>query len=62
MIEIEFDKEVYEHQDTDYYNGTGAWIIDSVEFGICNVTSEGVDVKYNNKALEETIINHLWRR
>ena len=61
-LTVTFDKEVYEHRDTDYYNGTGAWITDSVDFTLGEVTCDGVEVKYNHKELEKTIIYYLWNR
>lgn len=59
-IEITFDKEVQEHRDTDYYNGTGAWEVDSVDFTLGEVTCDGVEVKYSHKELEKTIKDLLW--
>lgn len=61
-IKVTFDKQGEEHRDTDYYNGTGAWITDSVDFTLGEVTCDGVEVKYNHKALEKTIKDYLWNR
>lgn len=61
-IQIEFDKIVEEHRDTDYYNGTGAWITDSVDFTLGDITCDGVEVKYNHKELEKFIKVYLWNR
>lgn len=61
-LTVTFDKEVYEHRDTDYYNGTGAWITDSVDFTLGEIHCEGVEVRYNHKELEKTIIDYLWNR
>lgn len=61
-IKVTFDKEVESHQDTDYYNGTGAWITDSVDFILDKVTCDGVEVRYNHKELEKTIRDYLWDR
>lgn len=57
-----FDKQVEEHRDTDYYNGTGAWITDSVDFTLGEVACDGVEVRYNHKELEKFIIDYLWNR
>jgi len=62
-IKVTFYKQVEEHCDTDYYNGTGAWITDSVDFTLlCEVTCDGVEVRYNHKELGKTIIDYLWSR
>lgn len=58
-VEIEFSKEAYYHQDTDYYNGTGEWVCDSVEFSLGDVKCEGVEVKYSHRDLEKTIKEYL---
>ena len=59
-IEIEYTKFVSCHQEDDYYNGTGGWVTDSVEFGLGDVKCEGVEVKYSHKDLENTIKEYLW--
>ena len=61
-IQIEFDKIVEEHQDTDYYNGTGEWITDKVEFDFHSVTCGDIVVRYNHKEMERTIRDYLWNR
>ena len=61
-LTVTFDKEVYEHRDTDYYNGTGAWITDSVYFTLGDVTCDGVEVRYSHRELEKTIRDYLWDR
>ena len=61
-IEISFYKYVREHRDDDYYNGTGAWETDSVDFSLGDVECSGVEIKYNSKELEKTIEDYLWNR
>lgn len=59
-IQVSFDMDVKSHQDTDYYNGTGAWITDSVDFALNDVICEGVEIKYSHSQLQRTIIERLW--
>jgi hypothetical protein len=61
-IKVVFNKHVLQHLDDDYYNGTGAWEVDSVDFTLGEIHCEGVEVKYNHKELEKTIIDYLWNR
>ena len=61
-IEISFYKEVACHQEDDYYNGTGGWITESVDFSLGYVECNGIEIKYNSKELEKTIKDYLWDR
>lgn len=61
-IKVSFYKDVCGHLDDDYYNGTGAWEIDSVYFDLGDVECNGIKIKYNSKELEKTIKSYLWNR
>lgn len=61
-IKIEFDKFVEVHQDTDYYNGTGEWITDDVDFELGKIVCEGIDIKYNEREIEKIIKDYLWNK
>ena len=54
-LEVTFSKYVVAHQDTDYYNGTGAWEVDSVEFYLTSITCGDIEVKYNHDRLVWTV-------
>lgn len=58
-IEIDYSKQVCSHREDDYYNGTGAWVTDSVEFSLGEVKCEGIEVKYSHRDLEKTIKEYL---
>lgn len=59
-IEICYSKCIQEHQEDDYYNGTGAWIVDSVDFMIHSIKCGEIEVKYDAKKLDQTINDSLW--
>ena len=59
LIEIHFGKEITKHQENDYYNGTGAWITDNVDFSLFKVECGDIEVKYDEKQLIKTIIEWL---
>ena len=61
-IKVVFNKHVLQHLDDDYYNGTGAWEVDSVDFTLVEVSCDGIEIKYNNKELEKVIKDWLWNR
>ena len=48
------------HQEIDYYNGTGAWVVDDVIFSLNKIDSGDLEVHYNEKHLIETIKDWLW--
>lgn len=61
LIEISFSKEVTAERDDDYYNGTGAWEVKSVEFSLGEVSCGDIEIRYNREKLEKTIEDMLWR-
>lgn len=61
LIEISFSKDVRAERDDDYYNGTGAWEVQSVDFSLGEVKCGDVEVRYNHDKLEKTIEEMLWR-
>lgn len=61
-IVIRFHKIVGEHQENDYHNGTGAWVVDHVEFALLDIESVGIEVKYDQNKLIKTIEDYLWQR
>lgn len=60
-IEISYSKNIAYHRDTDYHNGTGVYIVDDVEFTLLGVVCDGIDVKYDEKQLINTITDYLWK-
>lgn len=61
LIEIRFSKYVRAERDDDYYNGTGAWEIKSVDFSLVDVVCGDVEIRYNHEKLQKTIEEMLWR-
>lgn len=61
IVEISFSKNVRAEQDNDYYNGTGAWEVKSVDFTLGEVNCGNVEIRYNHERLEKTIEEMLWR-
>lgn len=59
-IEILFEKEISWHQENDYYNGTGAYVVDNVEFGLHDIRCGEIKVKYDDDKLRSTINKYLW--
>ena len=60
LIDVYFSKEMKKHQEIDYYNGTGAWVVDDVIFSLNKIDSGDLEVHYNEKHLIETIKDWLW--
>ena len=61
LVEINFSKNVEAERDDDYYNGTGAWEVKSVEFSLGDVKCGDIEIRYSREKLEKTIENMLWR-
>ena len=61
LVEISFSKNVKVERDDDYYNGTGAWEVQSVEFSLGDVKCGDIEIRYNHEKLEKTIEKMLWR-
>lgn len=61
LVEISFSKNVKAERDDDYYNGTGAWEVQSVEFSLGDVKCDDIEIRYNHEKLEKTIEKMLWR-
>lgn len=61
LVEISFSKNVRAERDNDYYNGTGAWEVKSVDFTLEEVKCGDVEIRYNHDKLEKTIEEMLWR-
>lgn len=61
LVEISFSKDVRAERDDDYYNGTGALEVQSVDFSLGEVKCGDVEVRYNHDKLEKTIEEMLWR-
>lgn len=59
-IEICFSKEVKMHQENHYYDGTGAWVTDSVDFVLDNVDAGNINLRYNSVTLTDIIKYRLW--
>ena len=60
LIEISFSKNVRAKRDDDYYNGTGAWEVQSVEFSLGEVKCDDIEIRYSHERLEKTIEEMLW--
>ena len=60
LIEISFSKNVKAERDDDYYNGTGAWEVKSVEFSLGDVKCGDIEIRYSHERLEKTIEEMLW--
>lgn len=60
LVEISFSKNVKAERDDDYYNGTGAWEVQSVDFSLGEVKCGDVEVRYNRNKLVKTIEETLW--
>lgn len=61
LVEISFSKNVRAKRDDDYYNGTGAWEVKSVEFSLGDVKCGDIEIRYSHERLEKTIEEMLWR-
>lgn len=61
LVEVSFSKNVRAERDDDYYNGTGAWQVQSVDFSLGEVKCGDIEVRYNHDKLEKTIEEMLWR-
>lgn len=59
-VEVPFSKSVVAKRDTDYYNGTGAWEVKSVDFSLGEVKCGDIELRYNHEKLEKTI--EAWLR
>lgn len=61
LVEVSFSKDVRAERDDDYYNGTGAWEVQSVDFSLGEVKCGDVEIRYNHDKLEKRIEEMLWR-
>ena len=61
LVEIDFSKIVKAERDDDYYNGTGACEVQSVEFSLGDVKCGDIEIRYSHEKLEKTIEKMLWR-
>jgi hypothetical protein len=61
LIDISFSKTVRAERDDDYFNGTGAWGVKSVEFSLGDVKCGDIEIRYSHERLEKTIEEMLWR-
>ena len=60
-ILVSFYKNTSYHKDDDYYSGTGAFVTDSVDFQLNELSCGEVELRYSHSQLEKTIIDCLWR-
>ena len=60
-IEVRFSCQVEWHLEGDYESGYSEKVVDSVNFEIQSIDCDNINVFYEERELNESIINILWR-
>lgn len=60
FIEVNYEVDGTGYYDDDYLNGTGDYIVTSVDVNLKEVKCADFEIRYNHDKLKETIENLLW--